>query len=206
MISIIDYGAGNLNSVEKAFRSVGIETSIVSKPKEVMKATSIVLPGVGAFGEAMKKLKQLGLKQAIQEKITEGTPFLGICLGLQLLFEYSEEGKAEGIGILQGTIQKFSKEEGLKIPHMGWNIVEKQRHTKLWEGIKNNPYFYFVHSYFHRGDETIVTGKTKYIESFDAIIEKNNVYATQFHPEKSGAEGLRLLKNFADISQKGENQ
>lgn len=197
MLAIIDYGMGNLRSVSKALEAAGApDVRIVSEAKEILKADKIVLPGVGAMGEAIAALRRLRLIEPIKESIFR-KPFLGICLGLQLLFTESEEGgRVKGLGIFKGKVKRFS--ERLKVPHMGWNQVE-QRNTgsPILEGIPDNSFFYFCHSYYVvPDDKSIIASKTGYGKEFVSSINKDNLFACQFHPEKSQAMGLRLLKNF----------
>jgi glutamine amidotransferase len=201
MIAIIDYDAGNLKSVEKALISLGEEV-VVSRERDVLlSADKVVLPGVGAFGDAMNKLSEYGLIEVIKEIVDNNTPFLGICLGLQLLFEESEEAHGvAGLGILKGKILKIPPKEGLKIPHMGWNSIDIKPEARLFKGIKNNSYVYFVHSYYLKAeDESIVAATTEYSTHIHASVESGNVFACQFHPEKSSDVGLKILKNFAEL-------
>lgn len=201
MIAIIDYNAGNLGSVQKAFSAIGSESIITSDRHEIMKADKVVLPGVGAFGDAMKQLKNYELDKVIKEVAQTEKPFLGICLGLQLLFEGSDESQGiEGLGILDGKIKKIPDKEGLKIPHIGWNSLELRNNGRLFMGLNDNPYVYFVHSYYlEAADESIVTAVTDYSTCIHASVEKNNIFACQFHPEKSSTTGLSILENFAHI-------
>ena len=201
MIAIIDYGAGNIQSVSKALKHIGCDCFITNKKDEILSADGAVLPGVGSFGDTVDSLNKYGIKEAVIEFINSGKPFLGICLGLQLLFPGSEESKgAEGLGIFDGTITKIPSGEGLKIPHMGWNSLKITNDSRLFKGIEENPYVYFVHSYFlNAADKSIVAAQTEYGVTIDAAVEKGNVFATQFHPEKSGNTGLKILKNFVDI-------
>ncbi|MCD8348590.1 MAG: imidazole glycerol phosphate synthase subunit HisH [Lachnospiraceae bacterium] len=198
MIGIIDYDAGNLRSVEKALNSLGEETLITRDREEILRADKVVLPGVGAFGDAMGKLRQFGLTDVIREVADRGTPFLGICLGLQLLFESSEESPGvEGLGICKGQILRIPDQEGLKIPHMGWNSLTFDHPGRLFAGIPKDSYVYFVHSYYLKAaDPQIVTASTRYSVKIHASIEQGNVFACQFHPEKSSQVGLKILKNF----------
>lgn len=201
MIAIIDYGAGNIQSVNKAFKHIGCDCLITNKKEEILSADGAVLPGVGSFGDTVDSLNKYGIKDTIIEFINSGKPFLGICLGLQLLFPGSEESEgAEGLGIFDGTITKIPNGEGLKIPHMGWNSLSIKKGSRLFEGIEENPYVYFVHSYFlNAADKSIVAAQTEYGVKIDAAVESGNVFATQFHPEKSGEVGLKILKNFVNI-------
>lgn len=201
MIAIIDYDAGNLKSVEKALAHIGEESVITGDYRTILNADKVILPGVGAFGDAMTMLKRLELDKVIREVTAKGTPFLGICLGLQLLFESSEESPGvEGLGILQGKILRIPDKEGLKIPHIGWNSLELTNDGRLFCGLGNEPYVYFVHSYYlHADDPSIVTASTDYSVHIHASVEKDNVFACQFHPEKSGETGIQILKNFCAI-------
>lgn len=204
MISIIDYGAGNLLSVEKAFRYMGCACRIAAGPEELLSADAAVLPGVGAFGDAMKGLRERGLEEPVRTFIRSGRPFLGICLGLQILFESSEESPGvPGLGILRGKILRLPGGTGLKVPHMGWNSLELQKPSGLFEGFSKGPYVYFVHSYYLRAEEDIVTASAEYGVPIHAAVQKGNLFACQFHPEKSGEAGLRILDRFARL-QKGE--
>jgi glutamine amidotransferase len=202
VIAIIDYGVGNLRSVEKAIQHVGGSAHITSDFSVIKKADAVILPGVGAFGDAMLKINKNGMSKVVKEVIKDNKPFLGICLGMQMLFEYSEEGEGmtPGLGILKGNIKKFPASINVKIPHMGWNTVKFEKDIKLFDGIQDNSYFYFVHSYYlESNDRDIVAASTCYGINFDSAIAKDNIYATQYHPEKSGNQGLLLLKNFVDI-------
>lgn len=201
MIAIIDYDAGNLKSVEKAFISLGQEISVTRDSSEIAQAEKIVLPGVGSFGDAMNHLDHLGLIDTIKTVVHKGTPFLGICLGLQLLFEKSEEAPGvEGFCLLEGEILKIPAEEGLKIPHMGWNSLDVKQGAKLFKDIEKSPYVYFVHSYYLKAaDENIVSASTEYSTHIHAAVEKDNIFACQFHPEKSSTIGLKMLSNFANL-------
>ncbi len=202
MIAIIDYDAGNLRSVEKALLSIGEETIVTRKRDEILAADKVVLPGVGAFGDAMRKLKEYGLVDTIHEAVDSGKPFLGICLGLQLLFRRSDESEGvEGLSILPGEILRIPEAPGIKIPHIGWNSLKVTEGAKLFEGLGENPYVYFVHSYYLKADdESIVAATTEYGGTLiHASVQKDNVYACQFHPEKSGSVGMQILKNFAAL-------
>ena len=201
MIAIIAYDAGNLKSVEKALISLGEEVVVSRDPSEIMQADKVILPGVGSFGDAMNNLDRFGLVDTIKNVTAKGTPFLGICLGLQLLFKESEETPgAEGLDILPGRILKIPAKEGYKIPHMGWNSLDIREGAKLFKGIKNDPYVYFVHSYYLKADdEAIVAASTEYTTHIHASVERDNVFACQFHPEKSSVIGLKILKNFAAL-------
>lgn len=201
MIAIIDYDAGNLKSVEKALAYLGEESIVTRDFKEITTADSVILPGVGAFGDAMEQIKRYDLDGVIREVCVQGTPFLGICLGLQLLFDGSEEsGGVEGLGILKGSIAKIPDTDGIKIPHIGWNSLVLKNHGRLYAGIAQDSYVYFVHSYYLKAqDERIVKASTEYGTTIHASVEENNVFACQFHPEKSSAVGLKILKNFAAL-------
>lgn len=202
MIAIIDYDAGNLKSVEKALHYLGEETIITRNREEILSADKIILPGVGSFGDAMKNLHTFGLVEVIKEAIAAKIPFMGICLGLQLLFERSDETPGvEGLGILKGEILRIPEQEGLKIPHMGWNSLKIKENSILFKGMEQNPYVYFVHSYYLKAeDEKIVSATTEYSTTIHAVVEAGTIFACQFHPEKSGECGLAILKNFASFS------
>ena len=201
MIAIIDYGAGNIQSVAKALTHIGCDCLVTRNKDEILKADGAVLPGVGSFGDTVDSLNKYGIKDAIKEYIASGKPFLGICLGMQLLFPASGESpEAEGLGIYEGSITRIPNGEGLKIPHMGWNSLDINPESRLFKGIGQNPYVYFVHSYFlHAADRELVAATTEYGVTIDAAVERGNVFATQFHPEKSGETGLQILRNFAEI-------
>ena len=201
MVAIIDYNAGNLKSVEKALAAVGQESVITRDFRTILSADHVILPGVGAFGEAMEQIKQYELDKVIREVVDKKTPFLGICLGLQLLFEGSDESKGvEGLHILDGQILRIPDKEGLKIPHIGWNSLDLQNNGRLFAGMKENPFVYFVHSYYLKAaDESIVKATCDYSTCIHASVEKDNVFACQFHPEKSSETGLTILKNFTQI-------
>lgn len=200
MIAIINYEMGNLRSVQKALEKVGHQATITSDPAEVAAAERIVLPGVGAFSDAMAALKQRQLVEPLKAFIDAGKPFLGVCLGMQLLFDTSfEGGEQTGLGIVPGVVRKFEIPADYKVPHMGWNQVSQQGDSPLFEGIDDNAYFYFVHSYYvEPKDPAVIAGATDYGLPFCASLTRGNLFATQFHPEKSQADGLRLLKNFAE--------
>ncbi|CVI72114.1 Imidazole glycerol phosphate synthase subunit HisH 1 [Clostridiales bacterium CHKCI001] len=204
MIAIIDYDAGNLKSVEKALKFLGEDVVITREKEEILNADKVILPGVGAFGDAMHNLEQFGLIDVIKEVVELGKPFLGICLGLQLLFERSEESPGvEGLGILKGEILRIPDCPGLKIPHMGWNSLKIKPEAKLLKDLED-PYVYFVHSYYLKAaDENIVAATTEYSTTIHASVQSGNVFACQFHPEKSSRVGLQILRNFAEI-EKGE--
>mgnify|MGYP002597068966 CR=1 FL=1 len=202
MIAIIDYDAGNLKSVEKALLYLGEECVVTRDRNELLKADKVILPGVGAFGDAMEKLNKFGLVEVIHEIVKENKPFLGICLGLQLMFESSEESVGvEGLGLLRGTIKKIPDCPGLKIPHMGWNSLDITPGARLFQGVEQGAYVYFVHSYYLEAeDEKIVAASTQYSTRIHASVESGNVFACQFHPEKSSSVGLQILKNFIEIN------
>ena len=201
MIAIIDYDAGNLKSVEKALQSIGEDTIVSRDREEILRADKVILPGVGSFCDAMQTLRDYKLDEVIKEVTESGKPFLGICLGLQLLFERSEETPGvEGLGILKGEILRIPDHEGLKIPHMGWNSLDIKPEARLFKGLEGNPYVYFVHSYYLKAaDEGIVAATTEYTTHIHASVESGNVFACQFHPEKSSDVGLKILKNFASL-------
>jgi len=202
VIAIIDYDAGNLRSVEKALLSIGEETIVTRKHDEILAADKVILPGVGAFGDAMRKLKEYGLVDTIHEAVDSGKPFLGICLGLQLLFRRSDESDGvEGLSILPGEILRIPEAPGIKIPHIGWNSLEVSEGARLFKGLGENPYVYFVHSYYLKADDdSIVAATAEYGGTLiHASVQKDNVYACQFHPEKSGSVGMQILKNFAAL-------
>ncbi|OLR62354.1 imidazole glycerol phosphate synthase, glutamine amidotransferase subunit [Anaerostipes sp. 992a] len=200
MIAIIDYDAGNIKSVEKAVQYLGEEAVITRDKDVILQSDKVILPGVGAFGDAMEKINAYGLKNTIYDVVEKKTPFLGICLGLQLLFKSSEESPgATGLGILDGEILRIPAQEGLKIPHMGWNSLKVKKGAKLFQGLEEEPYVYFVHSYYLKAAEDIVAATTEYSTLIHASVEKENIFACQFHPEKSSAVGLQILKNFIEL-------
>lgn len=201
MIVIIDYDAGNLKSVYKALISLGQEVVISRDYQEIMAADKVILPGVGNFKDAMDKLQEFDLVRTIKEYVATGKPILGICLGLQLLFDESEESVGtEGLGLIPGKIVKIPAKEGLKIPHMGWNSLEIKPGTRLYDGISNGSYVYFVHSYYLEAtDENVVAATAEYGVNIHASVEYKNIYACQFHPEKSSDVGLKILENFANL-------
>lgn len=201
MIAIIDYNAGNLKSVEKALHFLGEECVITRDFREIETADKVILPGVGAFGDAMEQLKKYELDKVIRQVTAENKPFLGICLGLQLLFEGSDESQGvEGLHVLDGQILRIPDQPGLKIPHIGWNSLTLQNDGRLFAGLSKEPYVYFVHSYYLKaGDEKIVKATTEYSTTIHASVESGNTFACQFHPEKSGTVGLAILKNFAKL-------
>ena len=200
MITVIDYGSGNLRSVEKGFLKAGFDVKVTNRPEDVQKAEAIILPGVGAFKDCMQELTNLGMTDVLVEAINKGTPYLGICLGLQVLFSESVEfGSCKGLGIFKGKVVRFESKE-LKIPQMGWNQLNIKNNTPLFNEIPDKSYFYFVHSYYVvPDDEGIISTTTDYGVEFTSSVCKDNVYAVQFHPEKSQALGLQMLKNFGEI-------
>lgn len=201
MIAIIDYDAGNIKSVEKALKLLGQDVVITRNPEEILNADKVILPGVGAFGDAMGKLHEYGLVEVIKEVVERKIPFLGICLGLQLMFESSDETPGvEGLGLLKGKILRIPESGDLKIPHMGWNSLHFQNEGRLFANLPQNSYVYFVHSYYLQAeDESIVKATTDYSTCIHASVEKDNVFACQFHPEKSSDVGLTILKNFCEL-------
>ena len=206
MIAIIDYDAGNIKSVEKALLMLGEEACITRDKEVLLNADKVILPGVGAFGNAMEKIHEYGLYEVIWEIVRKGTPFLGICLGLQLLFEESEESPGvKGLGILPGKILRIpDNNSSLKIPQIGWNSLSFPNKGKLFEGLEEGCYVYFVHSYYLKAEEEdIVTATTEYGTTIHASVEKDNVFACQFHPEKSSAVGLKILENFIRLNREG---
>lgn len=201
MIAMIDYDAGNLRSVEKAFMALGENVVVTGEPELLLKADKVILPGVGSFGQSMENLVKYGLVEPIRRIVEKGTPFFGICLGQQLLFESSEESPGvKGLGVLKGKVLRIPDCDGLKIPHMGWNSLEITPGTKLFKGINSGAYVYFVHSYYVKAeDEMAVAAATEYSTKIHAAVEAGNVYACQFHPEKSSDVGLAILRNFISL-------
>ena len=201
MIAIIDYDAGNIKSVEKALNYLGEEAIITRDHDEIVNSDKVILPGVGAFADAMEKIRHYGLEDTIHEVVEKNIPFLGICLGLQLMFESSDEGPGvKGLGLLPGKILRIPKSGDLKIPHMGWNSLKFQNNGRLFKGIPEDSYVYFVHSYYLKAaDEGIVTATTEYSTHIHASVEQGNVFACQFHPEKSSDIGIQILKNFVEL-------
>jgi imidazole glycerol-phosphate synthase subunit HisH len=196
MISILDYGAGNLRSVQNTLGEIGAEYELVRDAAALARATKVILPGVGHFGQMMRALDQMQVREALLDRIRAGIPFLGICLGLQALFESSEEAPEErGLGLFKGAIQRFSA--NARVPHMGWNEIEPRNGAKLLRNLAPHPYLYFAHSYYAPlNDATAAT--CNYTVPYTAVLESNNIYGVQFHPEKSGPVGLRIVKNFVD--------
>ncbi len=205
MTAIIDYDAGNIKSVEKALLFLGENACVTREKEKILGADKVILPGVGSFGRAMEKIRSYGLEDVIKETIDKGTPFLGICLGLQLLFERSEESAGvKGLGILKGEILRIPEKDGGKVPQIGWNSLRYPNRGRLFEGILEDAYVYFVHSYYLKAEEEgIVTATTEYNTLIHASVEKNNVFACQFHPEKSSIVGLGILRNFIQIQGEG---
>ena len=201
MVAIIDYDAGNIKSVEKAMIALGEDVVTTRNKEEILTADHVILPGVGAFGDAMEKLNNYHLVEVIREVVNKNIPFLGICLGLQLLFESSEESVGvEGLGILRGKIVRLPEDRGLKIPHIGWNSLKYPNRGRLFAGIAEEAYVYFVHSYYlQASDPQIVTATTEYAAQIHASVEQGNVFACQFHPEKSSDVGMKILSNFLTI-------
>ncbi len=200
-IAIIDYGMGNLRSVQKGFERVGHQAVVTSDPAQVAAAQKVVLPGVGAFEECIAELRRRNLVKSVREAIDAGKPFLGICLGLQLLFDVGyENGRHEGLGILPGEVVRFDLPKGYAVPHMGWNQLTIRRPAPILDGIAEGTYVYFVHSYYVvPKDAQVIATETDYGKPFCSMIWRDNVFATQFHPEKSQSEGLRILRNFAEL-------
>lgn len=201
MIAVIDYDAGNIKSVEKALESLGAEVIVTRDPDTLLAADKVILPGVGAFGDAMGRLHEYGLVDVIKKIIDNGTPFMGICLGLQLLFDSSEEAPGvEGLGILPGSIVRFSDSHGLKIPQIGWNALSFMNDSPIFKDIEEGAFVYFVHSYYLKADVmSDVAATTEYGDLVHAAVHRDNVYACQFHPEKSSSVGLKILKNFIEL-------
>jgi glutamine amidotransferase len=201
MIAVIDYGMGNLRSVQKGFEKVGHQALITSDPAEVARAEKVVLPGVGAFEDAVAELQRRGLVDPVLAAINAGKPFLGICLGLQLLFDTSyENGEHQGLGVLAGAVVRFKPPPEYSVPHMGWNQLSIVRRAPILEGLDEGTYVYFVHSYYVvPRDPGVIATTTDYPEPFCSMIWRDNLFATQFHPEKSQADGLRILRSFAEL-------
>lgn len=201
MIAMIDYEAGNIKSVQNALKFLGQETVLTRDRDLIWKADKVILPGVGAFGDAMDRIRDYDLEDVIHSVTEKGTPFLGICLGLQLLFEESEESPgAKGLGILPGKVSRIPEEEGRKVPQIGWNDLTYPKRGALFEDVPEGSYVYFVHSYYlHADDRDIVAAQTQYGVTIDASVEKDNVFACQFHPEKSERVGMQILRNFVKI-------
>jgi len=203
MIAIVDYGMGNLRSVSKAFQSQGFPVVVTRNPDDISNASGLVLPGVGAFGDCVNNLEEYGLIDPILDFIDSGKPFLGICLGLQVLFEESEEAPGvKGLGLIKGKVVRFPdlKDEGLKVPHMGWNQIIIKKEVPILEGVQDDSWFYFVHSYYPSPEDgSVIAVKTFYGLEFTAAIQKNNIFASQFHPEKSSDLGLKMIRNFSAL-------
>lgn len=201
MTAVIDYGAGNLQSVKNALEALGDTVYITGDSERILSADRIILPGVGAFGDAMQRLCETGLDKTIIKAANSGTPLLGICLGLQMMFESSEESPGvDGLGIFRGSCVKIPKKDNIKIPHMGWNSIETAKPSRILKDLGDNPYLYFVHSYYIKPeDEQVVSAYTEYGSRLAIAAEKDNIFALQFHPEKSGAAGMHILKNFIEL-------
>jgi imidazole glycerol-phosphate synthase subunit HisH len=199
-IAIIDYGVGNLRSVEKAFAATDCEAIVSSDETELRAAEKLVLPGVGAFGACMRALSERGFDRLVKERVRERTPLLGVCVGMQMLFEESEEfDVTEGLGLLRGKVRRFNNE--LVVPHVGWNRIQQRQSHALFDDVANGSFFYFVHSYYcEPADQSVVAGETEYGLRYASVVAKNNICGVQFHPEKSQDAGLRLLKNFARLN------
>jgi len=202
MIAIVDYGMGNIHSVKKALESMGAQTIVTDNPKDLSRAEKIVFPGVGSFGDAVVELKKRSLDTAIKKQVESGKIFLGICLGMQVLFEKSMEShKAAGLGLLKGSVDKFEASQKLKVPHMGWNQITKTSNDcRLLKDMPDNSYVYFCHSYYvNPADKKIIAASCDYGDNFAAVVWKDNLYGLQFHPEKSQAAGLKIVKNFVEM-------
>ena len=203
MIAVIDYGMGNIHSVQKVFQLYGAQSIVVSTPEQLAFCEKAVFPGVGAFDDAMRELKTRGLVNAIRKHINDKKPFLGICLGMQILFQESEEAsREEGLGVLKGAVKRFKESRSLKVPHMGWNQIKKPQGNKcsLLNGVVNNSFVYFCHSYYPKPkDRSVVAATCEYGNNFAAVVQSGNIYGVQFHPEKSQSTGLRMLKNFVAL-------
>lgn len=202
MIAVIDYGAGNIQSVMKALKHIGCDCLLTKDPQVINNAQGAILPGVGSFGDCMDNIEKTNLVETVKTYAASGKPFMGICLGLQLLFPESEESPGvKGLSLLKGTITKIPGGEGIKVPHMGWNNLNIRKNDGLFKGITGSPYVYFVHSYYLTAeDRNIVSADTYYSTEIHAAVQLGNIHATQFHPEKSGDVGLKILKNFADMT------
>lgn len=198
MVAIIDYGAGNLSSVKKALDYLGAESEITQDRDRILSASHVILPGVGSFGDAMRSMEERGLVDTVKKAATCGKPFLGICLGLQLLFESSEESEGvKGLGLLKGRIVEIPRSNELKVPHMGWNSIKLRQKNGIFKDIADDSYFYFVHSFYLKdADEDVVAATTQYGVRIECAVQKGKFCATQFHPEKSSKEGLKILENF----------
>ncbi len=202
MIAIIDYGAGNLQSVRNALDFIGFPGTVTSSPSEILSADGFILPGVGAFGSAMAEMERKGLVETVKVAAKSGKPFIGICAGMQLLFEESEESPGvPGLGVFRGKVLLFPSDKGLKIPHMGWNSIMTKKKSRLLGHLSGSPFMYFVHSYYVKADNGgIVSALSDYGTTFDAAVEEGNLFGCQFHPEKSGAEGISILRRFAELA------
>jgi len=203
MIAIIDYGMGNLSSVQKALEKIGHQAVVTDDPSRIANAAKVILPGVGAFGDAMKELRRRELVEPILSAIDSGRPFLGICVGLQLLFDVGhEDGRHQGLGVLPGEVVRFDLPDRYKVPHMGWNHINIRGDVPLLAGLDDETYLYFVHSYYVvPRNENVIATTTNYHTPFTSMIHRENLYATQFHPENSQRDGLKILKNFATLDE-----
>ena len=195
---VVDYGAGNMRSVEKALVSLGYEPHLTSDPSDVDRASAVILPGVGAAGQIMGSLRHLGMDEAVTDYIASGRPFLGVCMGMQVLFDWSDEDDGQAcLGVLPGRVRRLGT--GVKVPHMGWNAVSQRVAHPMWRGVPNDTFFYFVHSYVvEPKDASVQAGSTEYAGVFTSAVARDNLFGTQFHPEKSGRHGLRLYRNFVE--------
>lgn len=202
MIAIIDYGAGNILSVKKALNHIDCEAEVTSNASKILEADGAILPGVGSFGDAMNNLTSKGLISTVKEFTSSGKPFLGICLGLQILFDKGDESPdVQGLSIFRGEVNRFPSDIGLKIPHIGWNSIEYKKECPIFKGLPDTPYVYFVHSYYLNSySSDVVSATAEYGIKFHAAVWKGNVFATQFHPEKSGGVGLQILRNFTELT------
>lgn len=198
MIAIIDYGMGNLRSVQKAFEYLGFKAEITNEAEKIKNASKVVLPGVGAFADAISTLKEKHIDEAIYKAVDDKKPFLGICLGMQLIFDKSyENGEYDGLNLIKGDILRFNN--NVKVPHIGWNDLNIKMRSPLFEGLPENPYVYFVHSYYLKTDAPVISATTFYGHEVQVAVQKDNIFALQFHPEKSGETGLKILKNFGGL-------
>jgi len=203
VIAVVDYGMGNLRSVEKGLQKVGCKTLVTRNPDDILESRGVVLPGVGAFKDCMRNLEKYGLVDCLHRFIESGRPYLGICLGLEVLFTESEEfGAQKGLNLIKGRVTRFPPLKGLKVPHMGWNTIKKRKESPLFSSIKDESYFYFVHSYYViPEDKDVIATTTEYGVEFTSSVWKENIFACQFHPEKSQKLGLEILKKFGELSE-----